>query len=84
MAPQHQAVPSVRFAVEATQPDGTDQTWYRVMAGDEVVYTSLVGGSVVTHHLMDVNARAAAAYARAADICDDDVACMYDMLVLMW
>ena len=53
--------PSVRFAVEATRPDGTEQTWYRVTADDEVVYTSLLEGSLVSHLLMDVNARAAAA-----------------------
>ena len=41
--------------------DGTEQTWYRVTAGDEVVYTSLLEGSLVSHLLMDVNARAAAA-----------------------
>ena len=52
---------SVRFAVEATQSDGNDQTWYRVTADDEVVYTSLLEGSLVSHLLMDVNARAAAA-----------------------
>jgi hypothetical protein len=53
--------PSLRFTVEATLPDRTDPTWYRVTAGDEVVYASLLEGSLVSHLLMDVNARAAAA-----------------------
>jgi hypothetical protein len=53
--------PSIRYAVEATLPDRADPTWYRVTAGDEVVYTSLLEGSLVSHLLMDVNARAAAA-----------------------
>jgi hypothetical protein len=53
--------PSICFEVEATLPDRTDPTWYRVTAGDEVVYSSLLEGSLVSHLLMDVNARAAAA-----------------------
>ncbi len=56
-----QESPSIRFTAEATLPDRTDTTWYRVTAGDEVVYTSLLEGSLVSHVLMDVNARAAAA-----------------------
>jgi hypothetical protein len=56
-----QEPPSIRFAVEATLPDRSDPTWYRVTAGDEIVYTSLLEGSLVSHLLMDVNARAAAA-----------------------
>jgi hypothetical protein len=56
-----QEPPSIRFAVEATRPDGTAETWYRVTAGDDIVYTSLLEGSLVSHLLMDVNARAAAA-----------------------
>ena len=55
------AAPSLRYSVEETPAEGKDDTWYRVMAGDEVVYTSLLEGSVVSHLLMDVNARAAAA-----------------------
>jgi len=53
--------PPIRFAVEATKLDDTDHRWYRVTADDEVVYTSLLEGSLVSHLLMDVNARAAAA-----------------------
>ncbi len=56
-----QEPPSIRFAVEATRANSTDQAWYRVTAGDDVVYTSLLEGSLVSHLLMDVNARAAAA-----------------------
>ena len=56
-----QVPPSIRFTVEATLPDRSDPTWYRVTAGDDVVYTSLLEGSLVSHLLMDVNARAAAA-----------------------
>jgi hypothetical protein len=52
---------SIRYAVAATLPDRTDPRWYRVTVGDEVVYTSLIEGSLVSHLLMDVNARAAAA-----------------------
>ena len=63
-----QTAPSVRFAVEATQPDDTDQTWYRVTAGDEVVYTSLLEGSLVSHLLMDVNARASVACRAAGTV----------------
>jgi hypothetical protein len=55
------ATPPVRFSVEATTTDDTGHTWYRVTAGDDVVYTSLLEGSLVSHLLMDVNARAAAA-----------------------
>jgi hypothetical protein len=47
--------------VEATLPERSDPTWYRVTAGEDVVYTSLLEGSLVSHLLMDVNARAAAA-----------------------
>lgn len=56
--------PTLQFSVEPTRPDHTDLTdhaWYRVTAGDDVVYTSLLEGSLVSHLLMDVNARAAAA-----------------------
>jgi hypothetical protein len=60
--------PSIRFTVEATLPDRTDPTWYRVTAGDEVVYTSLLEGSLVSHLLMDVNARAAAACRAAGTV----------------
>ena len=63
-----QEPPSLRFVVEATRPDGTDHTWYRVTADDEVVYSSLLEGSLVSHLLMDVNARAAAACRDAATV----------------
>jgi hypothetical protein len=53
--------PSIRYEVEATTAEGTDHTWYRVTADDVVVYSSLIEGSLVSHLLMDVNARAAAA-----------------------
>jgi hypothetical protein len=53
--------PSIRYEVEATKAEGTDHTWYRVTADDVVVYSSLIEGSLVSHLLMDVNARAAAA-----------------------
>ncbi len=56
-----EAVPSIRYSVEATTTDDTGTTWYRVAAGDDVVYSSLLEGSLVSHLLMDVNARAAAA-----------------------
>jgi hypothetical protein len=52
---------SIRYEVEATTAEGTDNTWYRVTADDVVVYSSLIEGSLVSHLLMDVNARAAAA-----------------------
>jgi hypothetical protein len=54
------AQPNIRFTVEQT-PAGDDDTWYRLTADDEVVYPSLLEGSLVSHLLMDVNARAAAA-----------------------
>ncbi len=55
------AGPVLRFTVEETPAAGNDDTWYRVTAADEVVYPSLLEGSLVSHLLMDVNARAAAA-----------------------
>ena len=53
--------PSIRYEVDAAPVEDSDHTWYRVTADDDVVYTSLIEGSVVSHLLMDVNARAAAA-----------------------
>ena len=52
--------PTLRFTVEETPPEGNEDTWYRLAAGDEIVYPSLLQGSLVSHLLMDVNARAAA------------------------
>jgi hypothetical protein len=60
--------PSIRYEVEATTAEGSDHTWYRVTADDVVVYSSLIEGSLVSHLLMDVNARAAAACRDAATV----------------
>jgi hypothetical protein len=60
--------PSIRYEVEAAPVEDSDHTWYRVTADDDVVYTSLIEGSVVSHLLMDVNARAAAACRAAATV----------------
>jgi len=60
--------PSIRFEVEATSSEDSDHNWYRVTADDEVVYSSLIEGSLVSHLLMDVNARAAAACRDAATV----------------
>jgi hypothetical protein len=60
--------PSIRYEAEATTAEGTDHTWYRVTADDDVVYSSLIEGSLVSHLLMDVNARAAAACRDAATV----------------
>jgi hypothetical protein len=60
--------PAIRFEVEATSTEDADHTWYRVTADDDVVYSSLIEGSIVSHVLMDVNARAAAACRDAATV----------------
>ncbi len=53
--------PRLRYSVEPIPAEGNDDTWYRVTAGDDTVYASLLEGSLVSHLLMDVNARASIA-----------------------
>ena len=60
-APGSTAALSVRYAVEETAADGNEETWYRVTVGADTVYSSLLEGSLVSHLLMDVNARASVA-----------------------
>ena len=60
--------PPIRYDVDATSTEDSDHIWYRVTADDDVVYSSLIEGSLVSHLLMDVNTRAAAACRRAATV----------------